>query len=55
MVECKTFGKKLTDKEASQLNDYFIQTKNSKIYILTNGVEWKFYAVNQVTKSKSFF
>ena len=55
IVECKTFGKKLTDKEASQLNDYFIQTKNSKIAILTNGVEWKFYAVNQVTKSENLF
>lgn len=55
IVECKTFGKKLTDKEASQLNGYFINTKNSKIGILTNGLEWRFYAVNQATKSSSLF
>ena len=55
IVECKTYGKKLTDKEASQLNGYFINTKNSKIGILTNGLEWRFYSVNQATKSSSLF
>lgn len=55
IVECKTLGKKLTDKEASQLNSYFINTKNSKIGILTNGLEWRFYAINNATKSQNLF
>lgn len=55
IVECKTVGKKLTDKEASQLNGYFINTKNSKIGILTNGLEWRFYAINNATKSQNLF
>ena len=46
IVECKKYGKKLTDKEASQLNGYFINTKNSKFGILTNGLEWIFYFPN---------
>ena len=52
IVECKALGKKLTDKEASQLNGYFINTKNSKIGILTNGMDWRFYSVNNATISK---
>jgi hypothetical protein len=44
IVECKKFGKKLTDKEGSQLNSYFSNTEGSKIAILTNGLEWRFYA-----------
>ena len=44
IIECKKYGKKLTDKEASQLNGYFNNTEGSKIGILTNGIEWKFYA-----------
>ena len=55
IIECKTLGKKLTDKEASQLNNYFINTKNSKIGILTNGLEWRFYTVNNSTKSQNLF
>lgn len=55
IVECKTYGKKLTDKEASQLNGYFINTKNSKMGILTNGLEWRFYTINQATKSNNLF
>jgi hypothetical protein len=55
IVECKTLGKKLTDKEASQLNGYFINTKNSKIGILTNGLEWRFYTINNATKSQNLF
>jgi len=47
IVECKTLGKKLTDKEASQLNGYFGSTEGSKIGILTNGLEWRFYAEYQ--------
>jgi hypothetical protein len=44
IIECKKFGKKLTDKEGSQLNEYFHNTEGSKIGILTNGIEWRFYA-----------
>lgn len=55
IIECKALGKKLTDKEASQLNSYFINTKNSKIGILTNGLEWRFYSVNTATKSQNLF
>ena len=50
IVECKRYGKKLTDKEASQLNNYFINTKNSKLGILTNGTEWRFYSPNDSSK-----
>jgi hypothetical protein len=55
IIECKTLGKKLTDKEASQLNNYFINTKGSKFGILTNGLEWKFYTVNEATKESKLF
>ena len=44
LVEAKKYGSKLTDKEAGQLNGYFNNTKNSKIAILTNGLEYKFYS-----------
>jgi hypothetical protein len=44
IIECKKLGKKLTDKEGSQLNEYFHNTEGSKIGILTNGIEWRFYA-----------
>jgi hypothetical protein len=47
IVECKKLGMKLTDKEASQLNGYFGNTEGSKIGILTNGLEWRFYAEYQ--------
>ena len=40
----KNRASKLTDKEAGQLNGYFNNTKNSKIAILTNGVEYRFYS-----------
>jgi hypothetical protein len=43
ILECKKLGKKLTDKEGSQLNGYFSNTDGSKIAILTNGLEWRFY------------
>ncbi len=55
IIECKRYGKKLTDKKASQLNGYFIHTKSSKIGILTNGLEWKFYTVNEVEKESSLY
>jgi hypothetical protein len=55
IVECKKYGKKLTDKEASQLNNYFVNTKNSKLGILTNGIEWRFYAPNEATKEMKLY
>jgi hypothetical protein len=55
IIECKKYGKKLTDKEASQLNNYFINTKGSKIGILTNGAEWRFYTVNEIEKESKLY
>lgn len=50
IVECKTLNKKLTDKEASQLNNYFINTPSSKLGILTNGIEWRVYSPDESNK-----
>lgn len=55
IVECKRYGKKLTDKEASQLNGYFINTKNSKFGILTSGLEWRFYFPNEASKEAKLY
>ena len=55
IVECKTLNKRLTDKEASQLNGYFINTKSSKFGILTNGLEWRFYFPNDSTKEMKLY
>lgn len=55
IIECKKVDKKLTDKEASQLNNYFVNTKNSKFGILTNGLEWRFYFPNESTKEMKLF
>lgn len=38
IIECKSFGKNL-DKHTTQLKEYFTNTSNSKIGILTNGIE----------------
>ncbi len=53
IVECKKYGKNLTDKEAWQLNGYFINTPSSKFGILTNGLEWRIYSVDEVSKETS--
>lgn len=50
IVECKKYGKTLTDKEASQLNGYFINTPTSKLGILTNGLEWRVYCPDESNK-----
>ncbi len=50
VVECKKYGKKLTDKEASQLNNYFINTPSAKLAILTNGMDWKLYTSDMSSK-----
>lgn len=55
IVECKKLGKKLTDIEASQLNGYFINIKNVKFGILTNGLEWRFYSINEATKDSKLY
>jgi hypothetical protein len=44
LIEAKKQNSRLTDKEAGQLNGYFNNTKNSKIAILTNGIEYRFYS-----------
>lgn len=44
LVEAKKYNSKLTDREAGQLNGYFSNTKNSKIAVLTNGIEYRFYS-----------
>lgn len=42
IIECKKFGAHL-DRHTSQLNEYFINTSSSKIGILTNGLEYRFF------------
>lgn len=58
LIEAKKQSSKLTDKEAGQLNGYFNNTKNSKIAILTNGIEYRFYSdvtEPNIIDSKPFF
>ncbi|MFN3754096.1 type I restriction enzyme HsdR N-terminal domain-containing protein [Flavobacterium sp.] len=58
LVEAKKYGSRLTDKEAGQLNGYFGNTKNSKIAILTNGAEYRFFSdvlEPNLIDSKPFF
>lgn len=58
LIEAKKLNSRLTDKEAGQLNGYFNNTKNSKIAILTNGLEYKFYSdivESNIIDSKPFF
>lgn len=46
IVEVKKASVSLNDKHLSQLNEYFNNTNDSKIGILTNGIEYKFYCRN---------
>ncbi len=58
LIEAKKYNSRLTDKEAGQLNGYFNNTKNSRIAILTNGIEYKFFSdvlEPNVIDSKPFF
>jgi hypothetical protein len=58
IIECKKLTSKLSDKEAGQLNGYFNNTKNSRIAILTNGCEYRFYSdviSPNIMDSKPFF
>ena len=51
IVEVKKAGLKLNDKHLSQLNEYFNNTNDSKIGILTNGIDWQFYCRNKNSHS----
>ena len=58
LVEAKKYNSRLTDKEAGQLNGYFSNTKNSKIAVLTNGIDYRFYSdvlQPNVIDNKPFF
>ncbi len=58
LIEAKKSTSKLSDKEAGQLNGYFTNTKNSRIAILTNGIEYRFYSdicEPNVMDAKPFF
>lgn len=46
IVEVKKCSLKLTDKHLAQLNEYFNNTNDSKIGILTNGIRYEFYCRN---------
>lgn len=46
IVEVKKCNLKLNDKHLSQLNEYFNNTNDSKIGVLTNGVQFHFYCRN---------
>lgn len=43
VIECKKASKTLNDKDVRQLNEYFMYTKDSRIGILTNGIEYQFF------------
>jgi len=47
IIEVKKAGLKLNNKHLAQLNEYFNNTTESKIGVLTNGVEYKFYCRNE--------
>ncbi|MBD3725000.1 MAG: type I restriction enzyme HsdR N-terminal domain-containing protein [Flavobacteriaceae bacterium] len=46
IVEVKKCNTKLNDKHLAQLNEYFNNTNDSKIGILTNGTQFDFYCRN---------
>jgi hypothetical protein len=46
LIEVKKVATKLTTKNTSQLNEYFNNTSESKIGILTNGIVYEFYCKN---------
>ena len=45
LVECKKANQNLTVKHFNQVSDYYANHKESKVAILTNGVEYNFYSV----------
>ncbi len=46
IIEVKKAKTNLSERHLSQLNDYFLNTNDSKIGILTNGIEYRFYCRN---------
>lgn len=46
IIEVKKANTKLTNKHLAQLNEYFNNTNDSKIGILTNGIQYEFYCRN---------
>lgn len=46
IIEVKKVGVNLSDRHLRQLNEYFLNTNESKIGVLTNGIEYKFYCKN---------
>ena len=44
LVECKKAGQKLNDNHLRQLNEYFNNIPSAKIGILTDGIQYRFYA-----------
>ena len=58
LIEAKKYNSRLSDKEAGQLNGYFNNTKNSRIAVLTNGIEYRFYSdvlQPNIIDNKAFF
>lgn len=59
LVECKSATVKLNDNHFRQLNEYCLYSPSAKVGILTNGIIYNFYTVNQREKkglnSKPFF
>jgi hypothetical protein len=59
LVECKSATAKLNDNHFRQLNEYCLYSPTAKVGVLTNGIIYNFYTVNQKEKkglnSKPFF
>lgn len=59
LVECKSATIKLNDNHFRQLNEYCLYSPSAKVGVLTNGIIYNFYTVNQKEKkglnSKPFF
>jgi hypothetical protein len=59
LVECKSATAKLNDNHFRQLNEYCLYSPSAKVGVLSNGIIYNFYTVNQKEKkglnSKPFF
>ena len=59
LIECKTCTSKLNDNHFRQLNEYCLYTPSAKIGIVTNGIIYNFYTINNKIKqglnTKPFF
>ena len=45
LIECKKSNSNLTKKNYTQLSEYFMHHRESKIGILTNGIIYEFYSI----------